>query len=62
MELDGGGTIVQLDPTDNQRPTWLANAHADLDVAVFAAYGWPADFPDAEILDRLLALNLERAG
>ncbi len=42
----------------NQRPTWLANAHADLDAAVFAAYGWPDDLPDAAILECLLALNL----
>ena len=46
----------------NQRPTWLDNAHAQLDAAVADAYGWPADLPDAEILERLLALNLERAG
>lgn len=26
-----------------------------------AAYGWPADLPDDEILKRLLALNRERA-
>ena len=45
----------------NQRPTWLANLHATLDDAVAAAYGWPADLPDAEILERLLALNLERS-
>ncbi len=45
----------------NQRPTWLANAHARLDAAVYAAYGWPADLPDEEILKNLLALNLERA-
>ena len=44
----------------NERPTWLANAHAALDAAVFAAYGWPADLPDEEILARLLALNLSR--
>ena len=25
----------------NKRPAWLANAHADLDTAVTAAYGWP---------------------
>ena len=25
----------------NERPTWLANAHRDLDEAVAAAYGWP---------------------
>jgi hypothetical protein len=45
-----------------ERPAWLANAHAVLDAAVFAAYGWPADLTDAAILDRLLALNLARAG
>ena len=44
----------------NQRPTWLANAHADLDRAVLAAYGWPADLSIDEILARILALNLER--
>ena len=45
----------------NQRPTWLANAHATLDAAVADAYGWPPDLPDAEVLQRLLGLNLERA-
>jgi type II restriction/modification system DNA methylase subunit YeeA len=45
----------------NQRPEWLANAHRDLDEAVFAAYGWPADLKKDEILGRLLALNHQRA-
>ena len=45
----------------NQRPTWLDNLHRALDNAVFDAYGWPADIEDEEILERLLALNLERA-
>ena len=49
----------------NARPTWLANAHARLDRAVWAAYGWddhdPAAVDDETILTRLLALNLERA-
>jgi hypothetical protein len=49
----------------NQRPAWLAHAHAALDAAVAAAYGWaditPAT-PDDELLRRLLALNRERAG
>jgi hypothetical protein len=44
----------------NARPTWLEHAHTALDGAVLAAYGWPADLPDNEILARLLALNLER--
>ena len=46
----------------NARPTWLDNAHRKLDAAVFAAYGWPANLPDDEILGRLLALNLARVG
>ena len=45
----------------NQRPTWLHNIHGRLDEAVADAYAWPADLPDAEVLERLLALNLERA-
>jgi hypothetical protein len=36
-------------------------AHRRLDAAVAAAYGWPADLPDDEILERLFALNQERA-
>ena len=46
----------------NALPTWLELAHKKLDEAVFAAYGWPSDLSDEEILERLLALNLERAG
>ena len=46
----------------NQRPTWLDNIHGRLDAAVAVAYGWPGDLRDGEILERLLALNLERAG
>lgn len=44
----------------NERPTWLANVHDDLDRAVLRAYGWPADLEDDGILEGLLALNLER--
>jgi hypothetical protein len=36
-------------------------AHKKLDAAVAAAYGWPAELSDEEILEKLLALNLERA-
>jgi hypothetical protein len=45
----------------NERPAWLDLAHKKLDAAVAAAYGWPADLSDDQILERLLALNLERA-
>ncbi len=44
----------------NDRSTWLQNAHEQLDKVVFAAYGWPSDISDEEILRNLLALNLER--
>ena len=49
----------------NARPAWLDLAHKALDQAVAAAYNWPdytPEMPDEEILLRLLALNLERAG
>ena len=46
----------------NQRPTWLENAHARLDEAVFAAYGWPPDLSNEDVLQNLLALNMERIG
>jgi hypothetical protein len=46
----------------NKRPAWLDLAHKKLDAAVAASYGWPADLTDEQILERLLALNLERAG
>jgi hypothetical protein len=45
----------------NERPAWLDLAHKKLDAAVAAAYGWPADLSDEQLLERLLALNLERA-
>ena len=45
----------------NQRPAWLDLAHQRLDAAVFAAYGWPADLSDEQLLARRLELNLARA-
>ena len=45
----------------NKRPTWLANDHAALDAAVAAAYGWSDGLSDVDILERLLALNLQRS-
>ncbi|PTQ76217.1 hypothetical protein C8R26_12131 [Nitrosomonas oligotropha] len=49
----------------NAKPAWLTNAHQALDKAVATAYGWKdytPDMPDAEILQRLLQLNLQRTG
>lgn len=54
--------------TDKERATHergliavLRQLHDELDAAVAAAYGWPANLPDEEILARLVALNAERA-
>ncbi|MFU8894676.1 MAG: hypothetical protein ACNA8L_13730 [Luteolibacter sp.] len=41
----------------NERPAWLAHAHAALDAAVATAYGWPAGLTNEEILSRLLERN-----
>ena len=59
----GGKDLARRTLTNlyNRRPDWLNNAHLTLDAAVAAAYGWPANLDDAAILERLLALNLERA-
>jgi hypothetical protein len=49
----------------NQRGTpegaWLDGLHRTLDEAVAAAYGWPADLSEDEVLTRLLTLNLARS-
>ena len=50
----------------NERPAWLAHAHAALDEAVSEAYGWGEDWragklTEDEILARLFRLNQERA-
>lgn len=44
----------------NERPTWLQNAHAELDAAVAAAYGWPSDIEGEDALAKLLELNMSR--
>jgi len=39
----------------------LKQIHDDLDASVLEAYGWPGGLSDDEILERLVALNRERA-
>lgn len=39
----------------------LRQLHDELDAAVFDAYGWPHDLSDEQILEKLVALNAERA-
>ncbi len=44
----------------NGRPHWLNDAHAALDSAVAAAYGWPPEIPEGDALRALLELNCSR--
>ncbi len=43
------------------RPAWLQQTHLVLDEAVAAAYGWPADLSDDDVIQRLQTLNQQRA-
>lgn len=48
----------------NERPTWPANVHREIDAAVAKAYGltdYSESMSDEEILGRLLKLNSQRA-
>jgi hypothetical protein len=62
-KLRAGDTLTTKDKTIHEQGlvSVLAELHDELDAAVAAAYGWPADLTDEQILERLLALNLERA-
>jgi hypothetical protein len=48
-------------PSPTHEAFTLMDAHERLDKAVFAAYGWEHPLSEDDILERLLALNLERA-
>jgi hypothetical protein len=63
LDADCAARLKQRTLTNlyNERPAWLDHAHRRLDEAVAAGYGWPADLSDDAILDRLLAINRERA-
>ena len=39
----------------------LLHIHDEIDRTVLAAYGWPADLSDDDVIARLVALNAERA-
>ena len=55
-----------LTPAEEERATQaragiVNRLHEQIDAAVAAAYGWPADLAPVEIVARLVALNAERA-
>lgn len=58
---DRSDTSRTLTALYNKRPQWLIDAHGALDAAVCAAYGFPADITDADILTCLLELNRTRS-
>ena len=54
-------TVKERKIHDDGLVSVLKQIHDDLDAAVFEAYGWPGTLTDEEILERLVALNQERA-
>ena len=62
-KIRAGETLTEKEKLVHDRGlvSTLKSLHDDLDAAVAAAYGWPASLTDAEILERLVALNAERA-
>ena len=53
---------IPTPPSPGTDGIWRGYFGLATSAAVADAYGWPADLPDAEMLERLLGLNLERAG
>ncbi|MFC3026979.1 MULTISPECIES: class I SAM-dependent DNA methyltransferase [Roseomonadaceae] len=53
-------TAKEKDIHDAGQVSILRDLHDRLDAAVAAAYGWPADLPEAEVVARVVALNAER--
>jgi hypothetical protein len=62
-KLQSGDTLTTKEKTIHEKGlvSVLRQLHDELDTAVANAYGWPADLSDEEILERLVALNAERA-
>ena len=61
--LRQGATLTEKDRRIHEKGlvAVLREVHDELDRLVAAAYGWPADLSDDDILARLVDLNAERA-
>jgi hypothetical protein len=61
-KLRAGETLTGKDRSTNEQglAEVLLQLHQELDRAVLAAYGWPQDLTEQEVLGRLLALNKQR--
>ncbi len=53
--------LLETERAAKARVGIINRLHEQIDAAVAAAYGWPADLPPAEIVTRLVALNAARA-
>ena len=62
-KLRGGESLTDSDRVIHEQGlvSVLKQLHDELDAAVSEAYGWPATLTDEQILERLVALNAERA-
>ncbi|WP_260625652.1 class I SAM-dependent DNA methyltransferase [Hymenobacter sediminicola] len=62
-KLRAGHALTPKEQTTKQQglASIVLELHRDLDAAVAAAYGWPTELPDAELLANLVALNRARA-
>ena len=56
------GYLCTFEDLHDERSTWLDLAHKKTDEAVFGAYGWDPGTSNEDLLEKLLALNLERGG
>ncbi len=62
-DTEGGEELSAKEKTIHEQGlvSVLRQIHDELDAAVADAYGWPVDLADEAILERLVALNHERA-
>jgi hypothetical protein len=63
IDREGGLALTKAEREFHDRALIgvLKSLHDDIDAAVADAYGWPVDLTDEAILERLVALNAERA-
>ena len=54
-------TPAEEDAKQHGRVLILKELHEQIDALTAQAYGWPTDLTDEQILERLVALNAERA-
>ena len=53
--------LIDVERASVARVGIIARLHEQIDAEVASAYGWPAELPPAEVVERLVALNAARA-